>query len=975
MIANFFACNLLSPLIEIGKFLLKFSQNSIFLIIKKRKEYYTLKDLFIKILTKRKRYNFPSKKKRKFVNYVTLFILSGFFILTLGYQIIIHTPLYNELQEYAYDTLSTIDKGEFRLLSNTKILDDQNQLIGEVDSGSYVYHDISDIPLNLQNAYIAAEDQNFKSHHGVDYKAILRAAFALVKNGGEITQGGSTITQQVIKNNLLTQEQSFMRKILEIMMAPEIEKEYSKQEIMEFYCNSNYYGNGCYGVGSASLFYFGKDVSELTLAECAMMAGISNSPNNYNPVADFSLARKKMKQILNQMLEQSFITEKEYDKALKQEIVVTQTRTSLVGSDNYMSSYAIHCATIELMEMDDFEFQYTFDSEEEYSSYQAAYNETYKKMASIIRSGGYTIHTSFNVEMQNKLQETVDSQLAGDTEKQKNGKFALQCAAVTIDNQTGYITAIVGGRGVDDQFNRAFLAERQPGSTIKPILVYGPAFDRGISSPSMIYVDEAINISGYSPQNSTKNYLGEMNVRQAIARSINTIPVKLLNEISPNIAISYLEKMKFSTLQYADSQSLSIALGGFNSGVRVDEMAKAYATIANQGMFASKSCIRTIEHEKDGIIYQGDEEKSIDIYNQDTAFMLTDCMEGVIYENYGTGYGINLNGQIAAVKTGTTDDTRDVWFCGYTPYYTTSVWVGRDDNASLSNSQYAKQIWTTFMNNIHAGKEIKDFVVPSSIEYRNVLSNGSLGYEVYQNLNLSQTSYFRRPDKYDLYSQKTAEQLQETVKKRELQDSLKKAEEAVSKLESYEITDLEAARGMESVYNSAISAINSITDSYQQASYKTRVTQKYERLYEAYEIWIDKIEEAEKVEEKQKQIEQVTTDEENIKKVVQKLHEQRILYMERYIELLSKREYNTSATQNLILDAQNLLNNCREYEEYENLSEQLYAQIDRISTLPTELPQIDVPENNADKSPQDYPDEKSDSSPISTTNKGRELVR
>lgn len=276
-----------------------------------------------------------------------------------------------------------MEKGTFRSLANTKILDKDNQLIGEVDSGTYLYEDISSIPLTLQNAYIAAEDQNFKTHRGVDYKAILRAGVALVKNKGEITQGGSTITQQVIKNNLLSQEQSFVRKILEILIAPELEKEYSKQELMEFYCNSNYYGNGCYGVGSASRFYFGKDVSELTLAESAMMAGISNSPNNYNPVADFEKATKKKEQILKQMLEQQMITEEEYKLAKEQEIVVTQTSSSLVSADNYMSSYAIHCATLELMELNGFEFDYLFETEEEETNYETSYSDVYKKCPKI----------------------------------------------------------------------------------------------------------------------------------------------------------------------------------------------------------------------------------------------------------------------------------------------------------------------------------------------------------------------------------------------------------------------------------------------------------------------------------------------------------------------------------------------------------------------------------------------------------------
>lgn len=315
----------------------------------------------------------------------------------------LHSDLYKGLCEKAYDSLASIDEGTFRRLGNTKILDADGEVIGEIDTGSYQYHEISEIPLELQNAYIAAEDQNFKSHHGIDYKAIVRAGIALIKNKGEITQGGSTITQQVIKNNLLTQEQTFKRKFLEIMIAPSVEKKYSKQDIMEFYCNSNYFGNGCYGVGNAASFYFGKELKELTLAECAMIAGISNSPNNYNPVASMELAKEKMNSILSKMLEQQMITQEEYNAAKEQEIVVTETSKKVVGSNNYMSSYAIHCAALELMKQDGFDFQYLFPDKDAYKKYKEKYKETYTATASLVRSGGYTIHTSFQMDIQKKL--------------------------------------------------------------------------------------------------------------------------------------------------------------------------------------------------------------------------------------------------------------------------------------------------------------------------------------------------------------------------------------------------------------------------------------------------------------------------------------------------------------------------------------------------------------------------------------------
>lgn len=510
----------------------------------------------------------------------------------------------------AYDRLATMDKESFRMLSNTKIYDNQGEKIGEINTGNYKYLKISDIPIELQNAYIAAEDQNFKHHHGVDYKATIRAGLALIVNRGEITQGGSTITQQVIKNNMLSQEQSFMRKFMEILIAPELEKKYSKQEIMEFYCNSNYYGNGCYGIESASQYYFGKSAKDMTLAECAMMAGVSNSPNNYNPVTSMQLAKKKMYSVLNKMKVLGLITEKE-ELAKKQKIIVTQTETKVAGANNYMTTYAVHCAALELMKNDGFNFEYIFDSENQYKKYQQKYKAIYNEKSSLIRGGGYRIYTSFDMNVQNELQKAIDEQLSENQQKQENGKYQLQGAGVCIDNKTNYIVGIVGGRGNEDQFNRGFLATRQPGSAIKPLLVYAPAYDNGIISPASVYTDKKIESKGYSPKNAYNKFYGDMNIRRAVSISTNTIAYQVFNDVGQKKALEYLEKMQFSGLRYADNTAVSISLGGFTNGVKVDEMAKAYAALQHDGQWTEKNCIVKLEHEKEGILFEGEKTKSI----------------------------------------------------------------------------------------------------------------------------------------------------------------------------------------------------------------------------------------------------------------------------------------------------------------------------------------------------------------------------
>ena len=436
-------------------------------------------------------------------------------------------PLYNELAYTTYDKLANLKDSDFRMHGNTVVLDKDGNEIGSINSGDYKYVGITDVNENVQNAYVAIEDKNFYTHCGFDLKALVRASFSLVKHKGEITQGGSTITQQVIKNNLLTSERSFKRKIVELMLAPKIENKYDKAKIMEFYVNTCYYGNNCYGIETASQFYFSKPNTELTLAESALLAGVSNSPNNYNPIANKDLAIERRNTVLKAMYNQGYIDEKAYNDAVKEKINLAISEGSKTN-DNYMVSYAIHCTTLKLMETDGFKFKYVFDSEDARKAYRDKYEQEYNRYATLVRSGGYTIQTTFDQDLQNKLQNVVDTDSAGFTEVQENGKFALQSAGVVIDNTNGTVVAMVGGRGTDDQFNRGFLAVRQPGSTIKPLIVYGAGLNEGTIAPSSVYTDKKVYLdendtSSYSPENADGSFAGDMSCREALARSKNTV--------------------------------------------------------------------------------------------------------------------------------------------------------------------------------------------------------------------------------------------------------------------------------------------------------------------------------------------------------------------------------------------------------------------------------------------------------------------
>ena len=526
-----------------------------------------------------------------------LHLLTGCLILGALIALLIYAKVKPDLdycREVAYDKLAQMQRQDFQLLSDTEVYDKNNQLIGLINAGHYEYVPIKDISMNLQNAYIAQEDRRFKSHTGVDWIATFRAGLALVKNRGEITQGGSTITQQVIKNTYLTQERSFTRKIVEILLAPEVEKKYSKADIMEFYCNTNFYGNHCYGVQAASRYYFGKDAADLETWEAAVLVGLSNSPSAYDPIRNPDDSLEKRNDVLQSMHEIQYLTDEEYQNAISQPLSIVQEEAE--GTDeNYQSSYAIHCAALALMKMEDFPFQYTFQDKEDYDSYMENYQTVYKAKNEEIRAGGYRIYTSLDSQLQEVLQTQVDTVLESYTELQENGKYALQGAAVIVDNKTNYVAAIVGGRGTDDPFNRAYLSARQPGSTIKPLISYGPAFDTGEYYPARM-VDDHKWEGG--PSNSGGHYYGNVTVREALNRSLNTVAWQILTDIGVNFGLDYLGQMEFQKLTWVDNNVPSLSIGGFTNGVRVVDMAKGYSTLANRGVYDERTCIVRIEHQQ-----------------------------------------------------------------------------------------------------------------------------------------------------------------------------------------------------------------------------------------------------------------------------------------------------------------------------------------------------------------------------------------
>ena len=591
----------------------------------------------------------------------------------------------------------------FRQNETSIVYDANGNIMSKLKGEKDVYYiKYSDIPQVAVDAITSIEDKNFFKHKGYDLKAIIRAGLAYIKNKGVITQGGSTITQQLARNIFLSFEESWQRKAREVFIAIELEKKYTKKEIMEFYLNNIYFANGYYGIQSAALGYFGKGVNSLSLSQITFLLSIPNSPTRYNPYENIEGTLARRDRILDQMVLDGKISEAEASKAKSEEI---KLKAPKVEKSSYALTFALDRAVKALMKSEGFNFRYSFNSDEDRKAYNENYSEVYSSCQTRLYSGGYRIYTSIDPEKQKLLQDTVDSGLSVSSEKSKSGIYSLQGAAVTIDNSSGRVVAIVGGRSQKlkgSTLNRAYQSFRQPGSTIKPLIVYTPAFEQGYTPESMVK-DEKIE---GGPVNADGVFSGNMTILDALAKSKNTVAWKLFTEISPAIGIGKLLDMGFSAISDTDYYP-SAALGGFTKGVNAVEMASAYAAIENGGEFREPTCImKMTDSSGNDIVADGFYQKGTSkyIYDENACKMMITCMEAVMTK--GTGVGGKLATMPCAGKTGTTNDSKDLWFVGFTKYYTTSVWVGYDIPRSLAGLSYTATplgIWKTYMDSINNG--------------------------------------------------------------------------------------------------------------------------------------------------------------------------------------------------------------------------------------------------------------------------------
>ena len=614
----------------------------------------------------------------------------------------------NELSAEAKRLVRSSDQETFRAIQTGILYDASGGQISVLKGEKDVYYlEIDEIPVNVKAAIVSIEDKKFYQHKGIDYKAIIRAAWAMIRDG-EVSQGGSTITQQLARTVFLNQERTWERKMEEIFIATELEKKYSKDKILEFYLNNIYFGNGYYGIGAASLGYFDQEAENLNLSQIAFLCAIPNNPTLYDPVTNMENTISRRNRILDNMEKDGKITQAACSLAKAESITLKRPEKE---KNNYVETFAYYCAVRALMETEGFEFQTEFDTLGEKEAYEEAYRSLYGECEQSLYTRGYRIYTSIDLNMQSQLQQAVDGKLAGYTEQNEEGIYALQGAAVCIDNQKGFVKAVVGGRSQEYQgytLNRAYQSYRQPGSAIKPLLVYTPLLERGYTPDSLVR-DEPVE---GGPANANGSYAGTVTLRYAIEQSINTVAWQLFEELTPSVGLSYLKEMNFAKLEKEDAR-LSAALGGFTTGVSPVEMAAGYAALENDGKYRLPTCVvKILDAQGKEIYLAGQEEKQI--YKENAARTMTGILEGVLTD--GTAKGQSLESTASAGKTGTTNSHKDGWFVGYTKYYTTSVWVGYDmprELPGLTGSGYPAEIWHTYMEELHKDLPYAEFIAPA----------------------------------------------------------------------------------------------------------------------------------------------------------------------------------------------------------------------------------------------------------------------
>lgn len=644
--------------------------------------------------------------------FVNLGILTGVYIYDNNYS----EKVSSSIRE-GYEIAESIHPSDFEVLDPTVMTDSKGNIIKTFTERNFKHLDLhtdDELYQKVSDVTTTIEDARFYDHKGFDYLGVgVAAANHFIR--GQDLRGASTLTAQLVKNTYLTPEQSIERKITEAVIAQELEKRFTKREILEFYVNDAYYANGNYGMETAAHYYFSRPTKELTHSEIATLISIPNNPTIYNPITnpDNTTARRNL--ILSLLGENGVLSQEivaaEQEKELN--LNITETRIDNEVYD-WGQSLALFSAVEEMMRNEGFTFEYWFDTDEERSNYKELYNETYYRHLEDIRRGGFVIETSIDSDMQNKLQNTVDKQTAHYTKIDEDGYYSKQTPSVVIDNRTNEVVAIVGGRTQENMgtFNRAFQSARQPGSAIKPFLSFAPAIESGLATNT---IRKDAQIEG-GPRNWYRSHRGDMTLRYALEQSVNTIAYNLYQEVGMEYARGKLIDMEFRSLAPQDIYP-TFGVGGWTYGASPLEIASAFNTLVNDGLYYRPNNLRKISSiHKDETYYDRSTHKPKRVYSSGAGFVTLNMMQTAITDGINGGYAFDYG--FEAAKTGSTNEWREQWIVGGTPYYSMSIYIG-DNNPAAQNQREStrtlQNIFTGYMKDIHKGLEVVDFEKPKTV--------------------------------------------------------------------------------------------------------------------------------------------------------------------------------------------------------------------------------------------------------------------
>lgn len=762
----------------------------IFVVVHLRCMFYAIKEVIMnysKKSTTRKRKQLRSKNAKIMHRF---FLIFGKTLLILFFALVIvgccaGFGIYKGILASAPD-IDTIDVSPTGYL--TTVYDADGEEIDTLVSAgaNRQYVTIDKIPKNLQHAFVAIEDERFYEHNGIDLKGIVRAGITGIMSGGHFSQGASTITQQLLKNNVFTDwvhEENFAqkvkRKIQEQYLAVQLEKKVNNKDwILENYLNSINLGQNTLGVQAASLRYFGKDVSELTLSECAVIAAITQNPSAYNPISYPENNKTRKDKTLKNMLKQGYITETEYDEAMADDVYsrieqvnnnlqesstssyfvdelieqLAEDLTTLKGYSETQAYKLIYSGGLKIYSTQDTNIQSICEKELSESSnypFEQYYINWYVKYED--KDGNVSALTEQNIL--SYFKETKSSRYTLDYNSKEAADEAVEeykahvlkdggsfvegsesilyipqpQASITImDQSTGEVKALVGGRGSKQgsmTLNRASNTYRQPGSTFKVLSAYAPAIDTGGKSLASVQDDAPYKKTDGNPlKNYDGVYRGFTTYREGIMRSINVVAVKTLEEVTPQVGYDYLLNFGFTSLSNDDIVQV-LCLGGISKGVSNLELTAAYATIANSGTYTKpRFYTKVLDHE--GNVLIDNTPQTHTVLKETTSWLLTNAMEDVVTK--GTGTRARFSGMAIAGKSGTTTSNRDALFAGFTPYYTCVVWGGYDDNSTMSSTGYVKDLWRSIMSQVHSNLEYKDFTKPDGIVTAKICTKSGL---------------------------------------------------------------------------------------------------------------------------------------------------------------------------------------------------------------------------------------------------------